>query len=366
MNFIKQILKIWNSLEIHNSTKDVEDGMKSLLIKKKIRRFAFWTTLVIVSAFAFYGTLNAIKEDKFRANLIETKKVNPAMTFMYSKHEDEKKVLEAAIAEKQEEYLAIQKGLGSVPISGAYSFNDFLKDAKEGKVELNFGPHMRGNKAFREYQVNIYLSRLVQDKNQTVNLNNAAYTYTDISKKLRTERNKDKQLEMLRAPSVRILEKWNMFVSEDTIREMSKAIKKLDRLGLSYRNFYKELELDPDNAFDAIKNAMLAGKKQYEFINKKGGSYNTPMNTQWMFDEFELVRAEKEEARQKAYITYKEKEKKVSVEVNGIHAQIAELNRGVRLVQSLQTDVMNYESHEGNLTILMGELNKRGEISWNN
>ena len=359
-------MKFWNSLELHNSTQDVKDDIKLMNLKAHVKNKTFWALFVLVSGVSFIGAKNEAMSDPFRANMVNDANVSPAFSYFYDDHDAEKKVIEAVLDKKRAEVSAVKRWLGEKPKDIQYNINNFYADAKSGKIKLPFGMHMRKNLAYQEYQKNIYLSRLVQDANSTVSQGTKNYTYLQVSKKIGTLKEEDEKFRELIEPSKKILDKWGMFKSNDTIRELSKAIITLSRQPRSTINFLKELELEPKNAFSDIKAAMLNREYFYKFVNKKGSSYNIGMDTKWIQEEFKKVKAQKKKDCKKDLEAYESNKKVADKKEAALNIQIGKLNKGINLVHNLQTKVINYDKYASELEVVMTKLNKEGLVKWNN
>jgi len=345
---ISKYLNAFKSMELNKTTEDVDIDIKHLQVGQKLKSFSYYAGISLLSVGLYIGSLNYIKYDTFRADLIEKAQVNPFSTFFYSDYADE---LQKAITAKDEmnnKLVSLEREQRQAK-RFSYKYRDFLSDIKSGKVYIDFDKFLK--KPIEEYMNAYFLAYVVQNQNSMVALGSKEYSYKDISVKV-SKLNQEIALEKLNIPTKTILEALRMDLIDTNVKALSKALHKLSKLNYKNTAFYKSLELKAD-AREYIKIAILSNKSS---IKLNGAGYGQKIYLP-QFKEAYQVQTSKEKVLYDANKQKMEAKKMLlQTEVKNLEQNIQLVDSLIRAINSLKTDVTNYDINKELVETALGDL----------
>lgn len=345
---VKKYHNAFKSMEINKTTEDVDIDIKYLQIGYKLKYFGYYAGISLLSVGLYFGALNGIKEDKFRADLIEKAKVNPFSSFLYSDYSDELAKAEKVKDESKDKLYSLQKEQIQAK-SFSYTYNDFMSDVKAGKVGLDMSSKLEA--PIREYMEAYFMAYVVQNQIKTVALGSKEYSYIDIANKVK-KLSQEVALEKLQVPAKSILDTLEVDKTKKNIDALANALHSLPSLNYRTANFYKSLKLKP-YAKEEIKSAFYSGKTFYSLT---AGRYGQKIELPKFISEYQ---AQKKSERA-LYDTNKQKmearKAELNKEINDIKDTSKLVSNLISSIHKLKSDVANYDTHKEQIETILGEL----------
>ena len=337
---IKKYIELFKELEINRNTKDVDNVYKHLNFELYVKQYLFVFGIGFLSFWIYLQVLNSIKENEFRAKLIEKAHVSPIASIFYDDYSEER---EKAIQEAQKLRDQLVDLRSATSRRGGssfyYSYSDFVSDVKSGKVKVNFAKEYK--EQIDEYLKSYFLSYLTQNENKKIQLGSKQYTFIAISKKV-SGLPKKEALEKLRVPADSILGDIDMPKTEENIKALTNAIYILANLDGRSTKFHKNLKID-NNALAKVKEAFYNQKSNIE-LHSDG--YIRRIAIPELYD---LYKAQKVLAKKHHAQTLAERKRKYSeaaLKEKAIRKQLAQIETLLQDINRLQEDVSKYDELE--------------------